>query len=57
MNYRKIGPNHPAYERVQAMKQAGQWVCDAVTHNSPRGCSNPDCYNYTVKLRHTNVAP
>lgn len=47
MTYRKINKSHPSYARLQACREAGQWMCDAVTHNSLRGCTNPDCFKYT----------
>jgi hypothetical protein len=24
----------------------GAWVCDAVDHNAPEGCSNPKCFKF-----------
>lgn len=44
--YRKIGKKHPDYQRVRLQKYAGLDVCDAVTHNSPKGCKNPKCFNF-----------
>lgn len=46
MRYRKIGKKHPDWERLQACRQAGLWMCDALTHNSHRGCSNPQCFKF-----------
>lgn len=48
--YHKVQIGHPSYERVKACQERGLWICDAVTHNSREGCSNPDCFNY-VKRR------
>ena len=53
--YIKVGPKHPSYLRVQANKQAGIWICDAVTHNSNKGCSNPNCFNYKIIPTNSNL--
>jgi len=45
--YKRIGKTHPAYRRMIACREAGIEFCDAVTHNSPKGCKNPDCWKYT----------
>ncbi len=49
MSYRKIGPKHPAFARVQAGQQIGMRMCDAVAHNSNYGCPNPKCFNYVPR--------
>ena len=46
IKYRKLRPGDALYEFVQHHKKAGNEVCDAWTHNSPRGCANPDCFKY-----------
>lgn len=45
-SYKRIQRDHPAYEMYVFLKRVGKWMCDAVNHNSPKGCDNPDCYNY-----------
>jgi hypothetical protein len=49
MRYRKIGKDHPQYKTVNAALAMGRWMCDAYTHNSPRGCSNPTCFKYVPR--------
>lgn len=33
-------------QRHEMCQEVGQWICDAITHNSNAGCSNPDCFLY-----------
>lgn len=42
--YRRLQPGDAAYEMVQAILKEGRWSCDSVDHNSPKGCSNPVCF-------------
>lgn len=46
--YAKIPPEHPAYDRVQALLARGAFACDSVDHNEPyeTGCSNPACFKF-----------
>jgi len=46
MAYQKIRAGDAGYELISGCKKQGLWVCDAVTHNSPDGCSNPDCFKF-----------
>lgn len=46
MTYEKIGPTHPAYERINAINMTGEFACDSIDHNDSNGCSNPKCFNY-----------
>jgi hypothetical protein len=46
MAYQKIREGDPGWELVSGCKKRGLWVCDAITHNSPDGCSNPDCFKF-----------
>lgn len=59
--YGRIGPGHPAYERVQMLKARNMTVCDSLDHNEVSGCSNPDCFKHSIYLRNaesvTHPAP
>lgn len=54
MSYLKLKPGMPMHDHVQTAKDNGVWACDAITHNSPNGCSNPDCFKYAVPLPTTH---
>ena len=43
-DYERIGPGHVDYERLQACKAKGLWMCDSVDHNEGEYCSNPGCF-------------
>lgn len=46
-DYKRVTPDYGAvYERIEALKNEGIWVCDALDHNEPDGCSNPECWKY-----------
>lgn len=47
----KIGPTHPQYEAIlrQRTRCPEMFYCDAVTHNSNRGCKNSDCFKFKGK--------
>lgn len=48
-DYPKLEPKHgAAYARVEALKEVGEPVCDAVDHNAQDeyGCSNPQCWKH-----------
>lgn len=45
-SYKKIGQKHVDYARMLACKTANIPFCDAVTHNSLKGCKNPNCWKY-----------
>lgn len=49
LSYAKLQPGDAAYGRVQAMREADQWACDARDHNSDDGCPNPECFKYEGK--------
>lgn len=46
MSYAKLKPGMPMYDLVKLATDTGVWACDAVTHNSPRGCKNPRCFKF-----------
>ncbi len=44
--YKRLCKGDPMFDYVECNKAAGNWVCDARDHNSPRGCPNPSCFNF-----------
>lgn len=44
--YDRIVAGMPSYERVEATRLRGEWICDAVNHND--GCDNPECFNFVA---------
>ncbi len=49
MTYRKIGVRHPQFGQMIEAKEKGHLFCDALAHNSNRGCPNPKCWKYRPK--------
>jgi hypothetical protein len=49
--YRRLRPGDAMYEMVKANNDAGNWACDAWTHNSNEGCSNPVCFKYVNRRK------
>jgi hypothetical protein len=48
-DYPKVQLGEAAYEQVEACRKAGTWACDSADHNGPEGCSNPECFKFSVR--------
>jgi hypothetical protein len=48
-SYQKMWPGYPGYEIVKHHLDSGRWACDAITHNSSKGCTNPACFKYVER--------
>lgn len=45
-DYTKVDLTDEAYAHVKYNREHGMFACDAVDHNEPAGCSNPDCFKF-----------
>ncbi len=57
MAYRKIGPKHPQYQTLVLYRSRAIFMCDALAHNSKKGCPNPNCFNYEERKPRAARAP
>jgi hypothetical protein len=51
VKYMRVRPGDPFYEIIQRELQKGVPICDARTHNSAEGCSNPSCFKFKPKRK------
>jgi hypothetical protein len=48
--YQKLPKGHWLFQDLKELQTSGAWVCDAVDHNAPEGCSNPKCLKFKSLL-------